>query len=542
VTDPMRAGDLETDLVGLPADTAHVVMLTGNNFVVDPRALKTAMVLANWDLRVTAIGLPARGIRGEHQIGKVRLVCPVIPQRALLTGFRHRIDLLRPWFATQAEYKRALGRWEYGTRELRGERGRDVRDQLRYGGRLRRNFSDRLRRAAQWRWLRLERVVLNARARPLRRRQQTRWGIGTRRRLAVDAYRRSPLAQWRWVLPEIIDQDLVLGSMLDQLRPDVLHVHDVFMLGIASRAAHRAAIDGYLMKIIYDAHEYLPGIAAVPPRRVAAYCDLEKEFIHDADRVVTVSEPLAEWLRRDHDLERLPDVVLNAPVESPADAEVTSIRDMVGVPADVPLVVYGGGVNPARGLHTIVRALPALPGVYFAIVSRGNYVTEELLKLAGQLGIGERVRLAPYVDPEFVPRYIESASVGISPLLRAPNHDIAITNKFCEYIAAGLPIVTSDTPAQAQLVQALDLGVVYRAGDVSDCARAIRLALADRDRLTNRIISDAALRHRFSWAAQAETLRMVYEELLGELPPRAWDPGATSIDRLISDQFEEDET
>ena len=157
-------------------------------------------------------------------------------------------------------------------------------------------------------------------------------------------------------------------------------------------------------------------------------------------------------------------MVLNAPVESPADAEVTSIRDMVGVPADVPLVVYGGGVNPARGLHTMVQALPALPGVYFAIVSRGNSVTEELLKLAGQLGVGERVRLAPYVDPEFVPRYLESASVGISPLLRAPNHDIAITNKFCEYIAAGLPIVTSDTPAQAQLVNALDLGVVYRQG------------------------------------------------------------------------------
>ena len=92
------------------------------------------------------------------------------------------------------------------------------------------------------------------------------------------------------------------------------------------------------------------------------------------------------------------------------------MRDVVGVLPGVPLVVYGGGVNPARGLHTMVQALPALPGVYFAIVSRGNSVTEELLKLAGQLGVSERVRLAPYVDPEFVPRYLESASVGISPL------------------------------------------------------------------------------------------------------------------------------
>jgi glycosyltransferase involved in cell wall biosynthesis len=49
--------------------------------------------------------------------------------------------------------------------------------------------------------------------------------------------------------------------------------------------------------------------------------------------------------------------------------------------------------------------------------------------------------------------------------LSAPNHDIAVTNKFCEYLAAGLPIVTSDTLARATLVRELGLGVVYTAGD-----------------------------------------------------------------------------
>ena len=540
MTDAFGDRELDADLAGVPADAPHVVMLTGNNFVVDARALKSAMVLANWDLHVTAIGLPAGGIRGEFQIGKVRVECPPIAARARLTGFRYRSSALRPWFATQAEYKRALGRWQYGTRELKGERGRELRNRIRDEGSARRGPSGRLRRAARWRWLRVERVMLAARAWPLRWRPRAPSGTGRRRSFVLAAYRRTSLAQWRWVLPEIIDQDLVVGKRLDELRPDVIHVHDVFMLGIAARAAHRAAVDGHLVKIIYDAHEYLPGVAAIPPRRVAAYCDLEKEFVRDADRVVTVSEPLAEWLRRDHNLERLPDVVLNAPIETPADADVTPIRDVVGLAPDVPLVVYGGGVNRARGLHTVVEALPALPGVHLAIVSRGNAVTAELLDLAERLGVEDRVSLAPYVHPELVPTYFESASVGVSPLLRAPNHDIAVTNKFCEYIAAGLPIVTSDTPAQAELVQELDLGFVYRAGEVADCVRAIRAALADCDRLTKRITSDADLRHRFSWAAQAETLRKVYEEVLGELPASAWDPDATVIDRLVSDQLEED--
>lgn len=53
----------------------------------------------------------------------------------------------------------------------------------------------------------------------------------------------------------------------------------------------------------------------------------------------------------------------------------------------------------------------------------------------------------------------------LSAPARAPNHDIAVTNKFCEYLAAGLPIVTSDTLARATLVRELGLGVVYTAGD-----------------------------------------------------------------------------
>jgi glycosyltransferase involved in cell wall biosynthesis len=539
VTDLLDEFDL-ADEVDNASDVPHVVMMAGNNFLVDTRALKSAVSVAQWKLRVTAIGLAERGVRGERQIGDVRLLSPAIPPRALVTGLRYRLSALRPWFTSQAEYKRALGRWEYGTRELRGDRGRDARMRMRNGAQPQSPAGFQLGRAARWRLLRLRRVLLAVRAAPLRRARRGNEGIGSGRQLLLTTYRRLSLARWRRILPEIIDQDLVIGRMLDRLRPDVIHVHDVFMLGIAARAAHRFALEGRDVKIIYDAHEYLPGIAVIAPRRIAAYCDLEKEFIHDADRVVTVSEPLAQWLQRDHGLNRLPDVVLNAPVEAPTDTVTSTVRELADLPPDAPLLVYVGGVNRARGINTVVRALPALPGIHVVVVARGNSVTRELQQLAERLGVGDRFHLAPYVDPELVPSYIRPATVGISPLLRAPNHDIAVTNKFCEYIAAGLPIVTSDTPAQAELVRDLDLGAVHVAGDVDDCARAIRAVLADRDRLARRISSDAELRHRFSWAAQAETLRTVYDELLGKLPEQAWASDATRVDRLVSNGGEED--
>jgi glycosyltransferase involved in cell wall biosynthesis len=109
---------------------------------------------------------------------------------------------------------------------------------------------------------------------------------------------------------------------------------------------------------------------------------------------------------------------------------------------------------------------------------------------------------------------------------------VALTNKFCEYVAAGLPIVTSDTPVQAQLVRELGLGTVHLANDVPDFVRAVEEALADHARLADRIRGDEKLRHRFSWAAQAEVVRDVYTEVLGPLPSQAWQEGATHISQL----------
>ena len=139
-----------------------------------------------------------------------------------------------------------------------------------------------------------------------------------------------------------------------------------------------------------------------------------------------------------------------------------------------------------------------------------------------------------FADPEVVPRYLSSADIGLSPLLRAPNHDVALTNKFCEYLSAGIPIVTSDTPVQARLVEELDLGAVHAADDPPDLARAVREVLGRLPELKERIRSDEELRRRFSWEASAETLREVYDELLGELPPQAWSDGATTVDTLWS--------
>ena len=513
----------------------RVVMMAGNDIIPDVRILKYAHTVAGFGLDVIAVGIGGPRLTGERTIGNVRVICLPVTYRAAVSGWRHRLSAVKPWFSEAEEYRRSLARWEYASREFAAQPGRAARNAGREGVTdAEPGLTPGVQRRLQSGLLGLRRKVLAVRARPIRwARNSSSTGTGPGRERRIRVYRALRLARWRAVMPETIDLELTVGPLLDELAPDVIHVHDMYMLGIGARAAQRAALAGRLVKLVYDAHEYVPGTPAVAARRVAAYADLENEFIGDADRIVTVSEPLADLLRRDHQLARTPDVVLNAPIDRPAGADVTGVREVAGVADDVPLLVYGGGVNRARGVGTIIDALPRLPDVHLVIVTLGNSVVVDLLKRADKLGVAERVHTAPYVRPDLVPLYLASATIGVTSLLRAPNHDIAVTNKFCEYIAAGLPIVTSDTPAQADLVRRLELGAVYTAGDPASLAEAVQEVLQRRHVLSARIAGDPGLRNRFSWRAQAETVRKIYDELLGGLPDEAWREQALHIEGLL---------
>ena len=80
--------------------------------------------------------------------------------------------------------------------------------------------------------------------------------------------------------------------MIDQLRPDVIHAHDMQVVGIAAQAVERARAAGRDVPWVYDAHEFVPGLSEYGPRTrrvIAAWADLEQEYVRGATRVVTVS-------------------------------------------------------------------------------------------------------------------------------------------------------------------------------------------------------------------------------------------------------------
>ena len=327
-------------------------------------------------------------------------------------------------------------------------------------------------------------------------------------------------ANWPAVVPEAYDYELIFKAVIDELAPDVIHAHDMHVIGVAVRAAARAKLAGRTIKVVYDAHEYVPGIARYggrTPRFIAAWANHERDYIRAADRVVTVSPAIAERLQQEHKLAHKPEVVLNTPDLPETVTIEDDIRSRIGLPADVPLLVYSGGITIVRGIETAIKALPSLPGVHLAIVAvptPDQPAVGVLRKLADEVGVADRISYLHPVGPREVTAFLATADAGIIPMLRAPNHEMAMPNKLFEYSLGGLPVLVSDMASLKGFVGRYGIGEAFEAGNSTDFAAKAKLLLSRTETYRARL-ADPAYRREAAWSGQADKLRRLYGELLG---------------------------
>ena len=277
-------------------------------------------------------------------------------------------------------------------------------------------------------------------------------------------------APWRKLHPEALDLEIAFGDLIDRLEPDVVHAHDMHVIGVATRAAGRAKLRGKDLKVVYDAHEYVAGLSrygARTRRSIAAWANHEREYIDDADRVITVSPAIAQRLQREHKLDHEPTVIMNTPNPADVSVEVPDIRSRLGLASDVPLLVYSGGVTRARGIQTAVQALVDLPDVHLAVVCVPGVATDAVRELQAQavaLEVQDRLHCLDPVKPDEVVAFLRTADVGLIPILRYPSHEMSLPNKLFEYAFAGLPVVVSDMPSMKEFVDRTRIGEVFVAG------------------------------------------------------------------------------
>lgn len=293
---------------------------------------------------------------------------------------------------------------------------------------------------------------------------------------------------------------------------EFIHTHDMLGLAIGGKLYQHA--DKHNLYWIHDIHEYTRGLTDIPHRARNFYFNVEEKFIQCPDALTSVSPALNEILQDFYSLKSKPALVLNAPRHSDFDPFYAhDVRTTSFVPEGVPLIVYSGNVKPARGIETLVEALSMLPEAHVVIVtnSTGGYV-HELKDMALELGVKERIHFHPYVPFMNVTSFLRTATIGVHPIQRYPNAEIALPNKLFEHLHAGLPSIVSNNHSMEEFVNRHDCGITFEVGNGRALAEAVTVVL---ERLHSELSwrqSIQALSEQYCWENQETVIAGIYDE------------------------------
>lgn len=176
------------------------------------------------------------------------------------------------------------------------------------------------------------------------------------------------------------------------------------------------------------------------------------------------------------------------------EAETADLRRRFDLPPEVPVVLYLGRLETAKGVWDLLHAFLGLdpsPAVLL-YVGEGSQ-RGELEAAVARAGAGDRVRLAPPLAPEEVPVVHALASVLVLPSITTATFKEPWGLVVNEAFHQGVPAITSDAVGAAAggLVEDGVTGRVVPEGDRTALARAL-----------GELLSDETLRRRLGAAAR----------------------------------------
>ncbi len=146
-----------------------------------------------------------------------------------------------------------------------------------------------------------------------------------------------------------------------------------------------------------------------------------------------------------------------------------------------PRAVYLGQLMPWKGVEVLLHALVRVPGLPALVIGGrdgSDPRRDELVRLAGELGVGDRVEWAGWLLPTEAWKRLRRGDIGVVPTRAGGSQELSTSPlKLFEYLACGLPVVASDLPALREVIRDGENGLVFAEGDPDALAAALaRLA------------------------------------------------------------------
>ncbi|HTR92085.1 MAG TPA: glycosyltransferase [Trebonia sp.] len=251
----------------------------------------------------------------------------------------------------------------------------------------------------------------------------------------------------------------------------------------AAMAAHAAGAD---LLLVHDPELLL----ALPPKgkRPPTVWDVHEDTV----AALTTKAWLPAWLRpvaaggvakAEHLAERRLHLILaehgyndRFAGNHPVVPNTTSVPAKAAPPSGPRRVVYVGWLSPDRGSAEMVELGRLLKphGIAVELIGQADPAARAHIEAGG-----DAVRWHGFVPNAEALRVVEGSLAGLSLLQDEPNFRHSMPTKVAEYMARGVPVISTPLPLAVELVEAADGGFVVPFNDPRGAADAILKLDAD---------------------------------------------------------------
>ncbi len=302
---------------------------------------------------------------------------------------------------------------------------------------------------------------------------------------------------------------------------NVLHIHDMRIAGSVfsvNRSINLPIIldlhDNYPMVMKDYPHlKKFPGKYLINPKRWLRY---EQKFIEKATKVITVSPEFQKAIQKRLQKDKGKVALVPNSVRRTFYKDANFQNDLIERFKNKFVLLYIGDTGLRRGLLTAIEALPILkktiPNIHFVIVGTSS-ADKALHAHAKQFKAEDYVSFEGWQNEKLFPSYIKAAALGISPLYRSQQHDVAYANKLFQYMSFGLPVLVSNALAQKNLVLQEKTGLIHIEKNANDFAEKVQILHKDKE-LCSTFEKNALrfIKNNFHWEITAKQLVRIYSE------------------------------
>lgn len=297
-------------------------------------------------------------------------------------------------------------------------------------------------------------------------------------------------------------------SAIRHAKPTVAHFHDPELLPWA----FLLRLSG--IKVVYDVHEdvpqqvsrnpALPGWAKVVLPPIVTFVEwIGVRFING---VVATSPTIASRFPAHKTV-----LVRNFPLLD--ELEQTDPMPMAERPLEF---TYIGSISEDRNIYRMIEAAARVSGGQARLRLAGGFASSETQLRAEQMPEWRAVTFEGWVSREGVANILADGRAGLVVLKPVPHEMMTLPIKLFEYMAAGMPVISSDFPVWREIIDDAQCGLLIDPMQTNDLVQAMQVILSDpaeAQAMGER--GRRAVIEKYNWENEALKLIELYERHLG---------------------------